>query len=213
MAPIFDEAIDKVFQKWTLLALAVEEGWGGRNSRAKRDKLQADVMAHLAAGSRKRRPPTHENEGDIDELARLIFARLDEFFNTEADDNSPWEVASLCLRLFSTCRQGDVSFAQQFLAALPSAPADLSRCTGVDVTEYATEEDRLMDQMQGMDLVEGDGGSGSGSEGMSDDDMQDGAAGAGEGADAAAGEPRPALVPVAEGPPKRAPPPEPVVDE
>uniref|UniRef100_A0A7S4R3B1 Pre-rRNA-processing protein TSR2 n=1 Tax=Alexandrium monilatum TaxID=311494 RepID=A0A7S4R3B1_9DINO len=155
MAPVFDEAISQVFSKWTLLTLAVEHGWGGRSSREKRNQLQAEVVEYLAVGSKRRRPPTHENESDVEALATLIYTRLDELFNVEADDGSDMEVAALCLRLFTTCRMGDFSFAQHFLQAVPSAPVDISRCQGVDVTEYATDEDRLLDQMQGMEVESG----------------------------------------------------------
>uniref|UniRef100_A0A7S4R0X5 Pre-rRNA-processing protein TSR2 n=1 Tax=Alexandrium monilatum TaxID=311494 RepID=A0A7S4R0X5_9DINO len=221
MAPVFDEAISQVFSRWTLLVLAVEHGWGGRSSRQKRNQLQAEVVEYLAAGSKRRRPPTHENESDVEALATLIYTRLDEFFNVEADDGSDMEVATLCLRLFTTCRMGDFSFAQQFLQAMPSAPVDLSKCQGVDVTQYATDEDKLLDQMQAMEVESG------GDSGSEDD------------ADAAMGEVRPPLAgehsqqysdqlahPAAQeagqvgaggigkgvGAP-RAPPPEPVVDE
>mmetsp|Transcript_45758 Transcript_45758/g.141437 ORF Transcript_45758/g.141437 Transcript_45758/m.141437 type:complete len:242 (-) Transcript_45758:58-783(-) len=189
MAPIFDEAIDKIFSKWTLLALAVEQGWGGRDSRQKRNQLQAEVLDYLEAGSKRRRPPSHENEGDVEALANLMYGRLDELFNVEADDGSDMEVAGLILRLFNSCRAGDLSFAQSFLQAVPNAPADLSRCQGVDATEYATEEDRLLDQMQSMMLVEGGGdGSEDGAEsGEEPDDSMDQDEGAGAAVGAAAG--------------------------
>mmetsp|Transcript_42232 Transcript_42232/g.131386 ORF Transcript_42232/g.131386 Transcript_42232/m.131386 type:complete len:151 (+) Transcript_42232:198-650(+) len=79
------------------------------------------------------------------------------------------EVAALCLRLHATCREGDFSFAQQFLEAIPSAPVDLTQCQGIDTTQYATDEDGLVDQMQGMELESGEG-SGS-DEGEPDESM------------------------------------------
>mmetsp|Transcript_55965 Transcript_55965/g.126258 ORF Transcript_55965/g.126258 Transcript_55965/m.126258 type:complete len:233 (-) Transcript_55965:74-772(-) len=153
--PIFDEAIEKAFSKWTLLALAVDQGWGGRDSRAKRNQLQEEVVDFLIAGGKRKRPPTHENQGDVEALANLLVLRLDEMFNVEVDDNSDMEVAGLCLLLYTTCRAGDLSFAQKFLEIAPSVSTDLSKSQGVDRTEYATDEDRLLDQMEGMD--EGDG--------------------------------------------------------
>mmetsp|Transcript_52743 Transcript_52743/g.138321 ORF Transcript_52743/g.138321 Transcript_52743/m.138321 type:complete len:239 (+) Transcript_52743:109-825(+) len=161
MAPIFDEAMDRVFNNWTTLALAVEQGWGGRDSRAKRNQLQEEVVEYLVAGSKRRRPPSHESRDDVETLATHLYTRLDELFNVEADDGSDEEVAHLCLRLFNTCRAGDLSFAEQFLQRCPTKPVDLSKSQGQNIMQYATEEDALMDQMQGMGLEDGlmDGGS------------------------------------------------------
>mmetsp|Transcript_60929 Transcript_60929/g.108226 ORF Transcript_60929/g.108226 Transcript_60929/m.108226 type:complete len:222 (-) Transcript_60929:62-727(-) len=157
----FNEAIEKVFARWTTLALAVEQGWGGRDSRAKAQQLKAEIIEHLANGSRKKRPPTHENIDDVEDLAHLLYLRIDELFNAEADDGSSQEVAGLCLRLFNTCKAGDTSFAEQLLQACQAAPpADLSKCQGMDRVQYATDEDQLLDQMEGMELEEGSSESG-----------------------------------------------------
>jgi len=169
MESVFDEAMNQIFDKWTILALAVEHGWGGRNSREKRNQLQAEVVDYLVAGSKKRRPPSHEDVGDVEALATHLYSRLDELFNLEADDGSDMEVAGLCLRLFNTCHAGDFSFAQQFLEAIPKTQVNVSQCKGVDVTEYATEEDRLLDQMQGKDI---DSGGDSGPEGEPDEALE-----------------------------------------
>jgi pre-rRNA-processing protein TSR2 len=155
IAPVYDEALSKVFANWTLLNIAVDQGWGGRNSREKRFQLQAEIAEYLAAGARKKRPPSHENVDDVQAFADFIFERVGSHFSCEADDGSDTDVATVCLRLFNTCRAGDTSFAQDFLSSCPSAPADVSKCKGIDMREYATEEDEMMDKMQGMDLDSG----------------------------------------------------------
>merc|ERR1712224_1144175 len=66
------------------------------------------------------------------------------------------EVARVLLQLHSTCRAGDVSFAQQFLQACQGR-VDLSKCQGVERTEYATEEDQLLDGLQSMEIETGEG--------------------------------------------------------
>lgn len=79
-----------------------------------------------------------------EELANFLYLRIDELFNTETDDGSTTEVASLCeppepsfhalsrgLRLFNTCQKGDASFADQVLQACGTAPkADLAKSQG-----------------------------------------------------------------------------------
>jgi len=151
---IFDEALEKIFSNWTILALAVDQGWGGRDSRAKRQQLKDEVVARLTEGGRRKRPPSHQNEDDVNDLAEFLFQRVLQLFSCEADDGSDEEVASVCLKLFNTCREGDVSFAQQFLETCRGA--DLAKCHGVEQIQYATEEDQLIDGLQGMDIDMGD---------------------------------------------------------
>eukprot|EP00913_Durusdinium_trenchii_P018057 g16967.t1 len=190
----FNEAIQQIFQRWTTLALATEQGWGGRDSLAKGRRLQAEVVDYLSAGSRtrkmsrndstivckderkqtiahsadvdssrtspgktwKRRPISWENPGDVEELAHFLYLRIDELFNTETDDGSTTEVATLCLRLFNTCHQGDTSFADQVLQACNStSKPDLAKSQGSERIEYATEEDELLDKLDGMEIDEG----------------------------------------------------------
>ncbi|CAE7677354.1 unnamed protein product [Symbiodinium pilosum] len=155
----FQEAVGTVFQRWTTLALAMDQGWGGRDSHAKGRQLQAEAIEYLVQGSKKKRPPSWENPGDVEDFAHFLYLRIDELFNTESDDGSPAEVAGLCLRLFNTCRAGDASFADQVLQACRSqAPQELSKSQGSERIEYATEEDELMDKMEGIDIegCEGD---------------------------------------------------------
>lgn len=162
---IFHEAITTVFDRWTTLALAVEQGWGGRDSRQKRILLEDEVIQYLEKAAKKKRPPSHENEGDVDDLAYFLYLRVDELFNTETDDGSPNEVACFCIRLYNTCKAGDTAFAQQILQACSAAPqGDLAKSQGFEHVEYATEEDMLLDKMEGMEVDD------------SGDDASDGAA-------------------------------------
>jgi len=162
------------------MALAVDQGWGGRDSAGKRDQLRDEVVEYLIAGARKRRIPTHESVDDVEALAVHLYSRLDELFNVESEDGSDEEVAHLCLRLFTTCRAGDLSFAQQFLQVCPTQPQDLSKCQGTERIEYATEEDAVLDKMQGAGISEDGDDAGS-----CEEDAEDGIQGAGARADPA----------------------------
>eukprot|EP00439_Symbiodinium_sp_Y106_P034532 s3844_g4.t1 len=156
----FHEAVDSVFKKWTTLALATDQGWGGRDSHAKGRQLQGDMIEYLANASRKKNPPSWQNPGDVQDLAYFLYLRMDELFNTETDDGSDREVATLCLRLWNTCHSGDASFADEVLQACRTqAPQDLSKSQGSERIEYATEEDELLDKLEGMEVEEGDEGS------------------------------------------------------
>ncbi|CAJ1373906.1 unnamed protein product [Effrenium voratum] len=161
----FHEAVDRVFERWTTLALATDQGWGGRDSFAKARQLQAEVVEYLSTTSRKKRPPSWENPSDVEELSRHLYQRIDELFNTETDDGSDAEVAMLCLRLFNTCQRGDSSFADQVLQATVGKQ-DLAQSQGSERIEYATEEDELLDKLDGMDIDEGEEGDSDGEQGM-----------------------------------------------
>lgn len=43
--PAFEEGVSLICSNWTALGLAVENEWGGRNSREKADQLIADTRA------------------------------------------------------------------------------------------------------------------------------------------------------------------------
>lgn len=145
----FHRALAAIFDNWTVLALAVQHCWGGRNTKQKCDQLHAEVVEYLAAGGRKKRPPSHENLDDVEELAAFFDQRLDELFHCDVEDDSDRQVAAACLQLFNACRAGDMSVAQQILQL--KAP-DLSSCKGVDNVQYATQEDALVDGFDGMDI-------------------------------------------------------------
>lgn len=162
MAPIFEQALHKVFANWTVINLAVEQGWGGRNTTEKKKQLVEEVYQGLADATRKKRPPTHDNTGDVNSLADFLAERSVQLFSAELDDGSEEEVSHLILRLYSTCLAGDFSFAEQFLQD-KRGPADLSRCQAVDGIEYATEEDSLVDSLGRLAL-----------DGVAEDDESDG---------------------------------------
>mmetsp|Transcript_56579 Transcript_56579/g.104727 ORF Transcript_56579/g.104727 Transcript_56579/m.104727 type:complete len:228 (-) Transcript_56579:86-769(-) len=165
------EALDKIFSNWTVLVLAVEQGWGGRDSRAKRQQLRDEVRDVLAAGARKRRPMSYENVDDVNSLADFLGQRLLDLYYVDVEDGSDAEVAALCLRLQNTCQSGDLSFVEEFLKSnAAKATADTSKCQGVDITEYVNAEDVVVDHLEDIivppqmiqdnldgDLAEGDG--------------------------------------------------------
>ena len=55
--PAFEEGVSLVCSNWTALGLAVENEWGGRNSREKADQLIADTIAWFYSKKGARPPP------------------------------------------------------------------------------------------------------------------------------------------------------------
>ena len=54
--PAFEEGVSLICSRWTALGLAVENEWGGRNSRQKADELIADAIDWFY--TKKGAPPT-----------------------------------------------------------------------------------------------------------------------------------------------------------
>lgn len=208
---LFDEALEKCFANWTILALAVEQGWGGRETKTKRETFKAEVAEILSEGGKKKRPPSYQNADDVQELGDWLYNRLLQLFHAEADDGSDTEVARFCLQLYSSCRAGDPTFAQEFMQALKKT--DLKQCQGFDKIEFATEEDRLLDAMQKMEVQPGDAGSNSSNDSMDEDEDDSAKPGKGRGYSASSQPVAAGMDEDQEAPRKKPEPEEPTVDE
>ena len=81
----FVRAVHVVFGEWSCLKLAVENEWGGPQTRARALALLKKVLDGLLASAAVHR----------DELEDLFEAALIDDFNIEAEDDSPQQVAQL----------------------------------------------------------------------------------------------------------------------
>ena len=82
---ILQRAIRAVFGEWTALHLAVENEWGGHDTRDKALSLLQRVLDGLSGAA-----PVYR-----DELEPVLEAALLDEFNVEAEDESPRQVAEL----------------------------------------------------------------------------------------------------------------------
>ena len=57
--PAFEEGVSLICSNWTALGLAVENEWGGRNSREKADHLIADTVTWFYSKKGLSFTPTH----------------------------------------------------------------------------------------------------------------------------------------------------------
>eukprot|EP00922_Rhytidocystis_sp_ex-Travisia-forbesii_P049655 GHVS01073906.1.p1 GENE.GHVS01073906.1~~GHVS01073906.1.p1 ORF type:complete len:162 (+),score=30.45 GHVS01073906.1:328-813(+) len=101
---MFSKGAIKVFDNWTVLHLAVENGWGGRESNNKKRALVDLVLSLFRDGGSRVK---------VDKLSDLLFDRLLNSFCVETDDDSPFEVAQLLVDMYSNCLKGDFSLCQQ----------------------------------------------------------------------------------------------------
>ena len=99
-AAALQEGVGLVFMRWTALQMAVENGWGGRDSRAKADRLAADVLSFFTNS----KGPYY-----YDDLEEMMFDSISESFNADFEDGSVGEVAEQVLIMHEECLQNNYS--------------------------------------------------------------------------------------------------------
>ena len=95
---ILQRAIRAVFGEWTALHLAVENEWGGHDTRDKALALLQRVLDGLSGAA-----PVYR-----DELEPVLEAALLDEFNVEAEDESPRQVAELLCKMHAEALAGGV---------------------------------------------------------------------------------------------------------
>ncbi|XP_039137121.1 pre-rRNA-processing protein TSR2-like [Dioscorea cayenensis subsp. rotundata] len=106
----FGEGISIVLARWTALQMAVQNGWGGRESRQKADKLASAVLSWFS-----------NDKGFVILILLLMIWKnlLDEnmvlSFNTEIEDGSVEEVAEQLMIMHEDCLQGNFELIDQLI--------------------------------------------------------------------------------------------------
>lgn len=94
----FEEGVGLILSSWMALQMAVQNEWGGRESRQKEQKFAADIVAWLTRSTETRY---------IDELEEMLDENMILSFNTEIEDGSLEEVAEQVMLLHEECLQGN----------------------------------------------------------------------------------------------------------
>ncbi|KAJ1294251.1 hypothetical protein BS78_01G131800 [Paspalum vaginatum] len=94
------EGIRLVFGRWTALQMAVENQWGGRDSRAKADQLGASILSWFC---------NSKGPHYFEDLVDMMYDSISESFNADFEDNSVEEVAEQLLIMHEECLQGNYS--------------------------------------------------------------------------------------------------------
>ncbi|CDJ27703.1 uncharacterized protein EMH_0010680 [Eimeria mitis] len=157
---VFKEAVAAVLAQWTLLNLAVEQGWGGRESYKKRQQLYEDLIAEFRDNKRV----------DAEDLACSLSERLSREFSVSVEDDSDLEVAQLLVELHEQTSRGCFDLAamvqqqqkQRATAAAQSrcgnAPAAEGDCS---MSDGSDEEEALENLMSTVEIAQNsDGGIG-----------------------------------------------------
>ncbi|KAL5220123.1 hypothetical protein ABZP36_024836 [Zizania latifolia] len=81
------EGVGLVFGCWTALQMAVENQWGGRDSRAKADQLAASILSWFSS----------KGEHYYDDLVDMMYDTVSDSFNADFEDGSVEELKTLPL--------------------------------------------------------------------------------------------------------------------
>lgn len=129
---VFREAVSVVFGEWRALQLAVEQQFGGPDSREKAQWLEAVTVDFL------------RDNADVfsDELEEFLGTMMDQEFDTLLEDGSLAEVSKRIHELFTKCSNGQRKEVEEFILKKQQA---LKEEGGVVAVEAAVKELRLQD--------------------------------------------------------------------
>lgn len=147
MQDLLRRAVKHVLTSWTALELAVDGGWGGRNTRQKRDDFMLNISELLAGKRNLKRSPA--NPDDVLWLADILAQWMLEQMCTNLEDGSDEEVAAALLELSSSIANNDRSVAEQLMQV---RGADVSKCTGREEIQYADETDMTISMLGDLSL-------------------------------------------------------------
>lgn len=118
---VFEEGVALALTKWTCLALAVENQWGGASSVEKANLLISDIVAWFY----------RRKEHFVDELAEELEDAISHDFNVQAEDGSPEQVAISLVDMFSQVKEGNLALVEKF-RAMPTLAATKSQKQVID---------------------------------------------------------------------------------
>eukprot|EP00612_Vaucheria_litorea_P006627 CAMPEP_0171481452 /NCGR_PEP_ID=MMETSP0946-20130122/6753_1 /TAXON_ID=109269 /ORGANISM="Vaucheria litorea, Strain CCMP2940" /LENGTH=178 /DNA_ID=CAMNT_0012013025 /DNA_START=24 /DNA_END=557 /DNA_ORIENTATION=- len=90
---IFKQGVRSVLQQWTTVQLAVENNWGGGDSRKKLEQLESKLVEMFRVKKNLYR----------EDIEDFLTAYLDDHFGTYAEDGSPSDVSRILTEIFEQC--------------------------------------------------------------------------------------------------------------
>lgn len=150
-AEVFRKAVAAVLAQWTVLTLAVEKGWGGRESHRKRHQLYEDLITELEGNTTV----------TAEDLADCLAERFARDFSVEIEDDSDLEVAKLLVDLREQTYRGCFDLAslveqqqQRAACAAQSRCGNAVEAEGDDESlENSEAEEALESLMQSSGIV------------------------------------------------------------
>lgn len=129
----FEEGVGLILSSWLALQMAVQNEWGGRDSRQKEQKFAAEIVAWLTRSTETRY---------IDELEEMLDENMILSFNTETEDGSLEEVAEQVMLLHEECLQGNYDMVSKLQISCSTAQptAQLQKLTAEDSEDESSGE-------------------------------------------------------------------------
>ncbi|XP_011416744.3 pre-rRNA-processing protein TSR2 homolog [Magallana gigas] len=134
---MFPAAVATVFDSWTVLQLAVTQGFGGADSREKAEWMITAVDQWF-----------RENK-DIDdyEVEDFLADIMNTEFDTIVEDGSLSQISSLICRIYKLCREGKEAEVRELVKGLPKAAVqNCARVAGNDETIEGDDEENVNEQ-------------------------------------------------------------------
>ncbi|XP_068667063.1 uncharacterized protein [Aristolochia californica] len=134
---LLGEGISLVLSRWTALQMAIENEWGGKDSRQKSSQLASDILSWFAQSKE-----THY----IDDLENILDESMVLSFNTEIEDGSVEEIAERLMIMHEDCLQGNFDSVEKLRNSSPSvnAVSESRQVIVENADESSDEEDSAM---------------------------------------------------------------------
>ena len=133
---VYEQAVRAVMARWTLLRLAVDQGWCDGDGAAAANGLVDDLVALVSPSARK--------APHVEDVEDLLFDGIESKFNSQAEDGSVEEIAKLVMTLRNECAAGELGNALAAIARATQAPA-LAQCVSQGEPEENVDSDDDMD--------------------------------------------------------------------
>ncbi|KAG6516886.1 pre-rRNA-processing protein TSR2 homolog [Zingiber officinale] len=137
------EGISLMFSRWTALQMAVENGWGGQESRSKSEELVSTVLSWFSQS----KGPLY-----IDDLENMLEENMEELFNTEVEDGSIEEVAEELVIMHEDFLKGNYESIEKLRRLGPIAT---SVAQSKKIVDYDSDEvsEMIVDESNASDMV------------------------------------------------------------
>lgn len=126
----FQEGINLLLSRWTALQMAVQNEWGGRNSRLRSQQLALDLFSLLTDSKEK------VYIDDVEDFLDDSMLSLD----TEVADGSIEEIAEKLMLMHEECLEGDFSSIQRLRATIPP-PGAATHVTQIQASSDSDSDD------------------------------------------------------------------------
>ncbi|XP_076448495.1 pre-rRNA-processing protein TSR2 homolog [Babylonia areolata] len=132
---LFNQAVSRILSSWAALQIAVENGFGGSNSKQKAQDLVNDIERLFQA----------KKNLDPYDFAGYLEDEVDDRFDLVVEDGSVDMIATHICQCSTLLKEGRIPEVEQFLQGLPGAGHSRVQCAGGDSSSEEDDDDENMD--------------------------------------------------------------------